>query len=301
MDINFVIMGLFFTSAPSRPSVFHPPPLPTPASSVTHTRSEVEFVHCVHCVHFSPLLNLEPVFQVTRLLPLHRNFWAVGARERTISDKVKNYSYSCRLCVGFLIYIMFLFFILVCVISYIYNVPIFLLFMDSFCSFFVHVRLRSFRSMTSFFCPMSGSGLSDLWSVRISVRLFCVPFKGKKIRWPSLSFFRSCPAPVFRIYDPPPPWTVYSDHSCPVSHHLVLFPFEFRFVCFVSRSKVKKFDDQACPFFVHVRLRSFRSMHPPPPHPVSTILSVLYMRGWGREGSGRAMAHGWLRLVLWCS
>ena len=225
MDINFVIMGLFFTSAPSRPSVFHPPPLPTPASSVTHTRSEVEFVHCVHCVHFSPLLNLEPVFQVTRLLPLHRNFWAVGARKRTISDKVKNHSYSCRLCVGFLIYIMFLFFILVCVISYIYNVPIFLLFMDSFCSFFVHVRLRSFRSMTSFFCPMSGSGLSDLW--------------------------------------PPPPWTVYSDHSCTVSHHLVLFPFEFRFVCFVSRSKVKKFDDQACPFFVHVR--SFGSMTSPPP------------------------------------
>ena len=114
--------------------------------------------------------------------------------------------------------------------------------MDSFCSFFVHVRLRSFRSMTSFFCPMSGSGLSDLWSVRISVRLFCVPFKGKKIRWPSLSFFRSCP--VFRIYDLPPPWTVYSDHSCPpVSHHLVLFPFEFRFVCFVSRLHV------LCPVF----------------------------------------------------
>ena len=164
------------------------------------------------------------------------------------------------------------------------------------------------------FSFMSGSGLSDLWP----------------------HFFVLCPAPVFRIYDPfefrfvcfvsrskvkkfddqacpffvhvrsfgsmtsPPPWTVYSDHSCPVSHHLVLFPFEFRFVCFVSRSKVKKFDDQACPFFVHVRLRSFRSMHPPP-HPVSTILSVLYMRGWGREGSGRAMAHGWLRLVLWCS
>ncbi len=74
---------------------------------------------------------------------------------------------------------------------------------DQVCPFFVHVRLRSFRSMTSFFCPMSGSGLSDLWSVRISVRLFCVPFKGKKIRWPSLSFFRSCP--VFLIYAPPPP------------------------------------------------------------------------------------------------
>jgi hypothetical protein len=31
MDINFVIMGLFFTSAPSRPSVFHPPPPPHPS------------------------------------------------------------------------------------------------------------------------------------------------------------------------------------------------------------------------------------------------------------------------------
>ena len=152
------------------PRSFTPPPLPTPASSLTHTRSEVEFfgqnltylsIYIYHsiichlyictmlykintkksqrhrpkmtfnnsisgsqrgadiCVHFSPLLNLEPVFQVTRLLPLHRNFWAVGARKRTISDKVKNHSYSCRLCVGFLIYIMFRFFILVCVISYI--------------------------------------------------------------------------------------------------------------------------------------------------------------------------------------
>ena len=156
--------------------------------------------------------------------------------------------------------------------------------MDSFCSFFVHVRLRSFRSMTSFFCPMSGSGHSDLWSVRISVRLFCVPFKGKKIRWPSLSFFRSCP--VFRIYDlTPPPWTVYSDHSCPVSHHLVLFPFEFRFVCFVSRSKVKKFDDQACPFFVHVRLRSFRSMHPPP-HPSRRYHFICICEGGGGRGQG---------------
>jgi hypothetical protein len=39
----------------------------------------------------------------------------------------------------------------------------------------------------------------------------------------------------------PPP--VYFDHSCPVSHHLVLFPFEFRFVCFVSRLHV------LCPVF----------------------------------------------------
>ena len=107
------------------------------------------------------------------------------------------------------------------------------------------------------FSFMSGSGLSDLWP----------------------HFFVLCPAPVIRIYDPfefrfvcfvsrskvkkfddqacpffvhvrsfgsmtsPPPWTVYSDHSCPVSHHLVLFPFEFRFVCFVSRLHV------LCPVF----------------------------------------------------
>ena len=105
-----------------------------------------------------------------------------------------------------------------------------------------------------------------------------------------------------------------SDHSCPVSHHLVLFPFEFRFVCFVSclhvlcssrwpSSTVGNLSvfltflcrlcvrfliyvmivlfsvrsvlcpvymycvciDIACPhFFVHVRLRSFGSMTPPP-------------------------------------
>jgi hypothetical protein len=160
MDINFVIIGLFFTSAPSRPSVFHPPPLPTPASSLTHTRSEVEFFgqnltylsfYIYHsiiyhlyictmlykintkksqrhrpkmtfnnsisgsqtgadiCVHFSPLLNLEPVFPVTRLLPLHRNFWAVGARETTISDKVKKF---------------FLFVSFMCRFSHIYNVSV---------------------------------------------------------------------------------------------------------------------------------------------------------------------------------
>ena len=81
---------------------------------------------------------------------------------------------------------MFRFFILVCVISYIYNVPIFLLFMDSFCSFFVHVRLRSFRSMTSFFC--------------------------------------SCPAPVFRIYDPP----LYI-LTIPVLFHIILCCFRSNF------------------------------------------------------------------------
>ena len=132
---------------------------------------------------------------------------------------------------------MFRLFILVCVISYIYNVPIFLLFMDSFCSFFVHVRLRSFRSMTSFFCPMSGSGLSDLWSVRISVRLFCVPFKGKKIRWPSLSFFRSCPAPVFRIYDPPCifwPFLSCFTSSCVVSVRISVRLFCVPSTCIVS-------------------------------------------------------------------
>ena len=71
--------------------------------------------------------------------------------------------------------------------------------------------------------------------------------------WHSLSsFFCSCPAPAFRIYD----------------------PFEFRFVCFVSRSKVKKFDDQACPFFVHVR--SFGSMTSPPHELYILTIPVLF-------------------------
>ena len=186
------------------------------------------------------------------------------------------------------------------------------------------------------FSFMSGSGLSDLWP----------------------HFFVLCPAPVFRIYDPfefrfvcfvsrskvkkfddqacpffvhvrsfgsmtsPPPWTVYSDHSCPVSHHLVLFPFEFRFVCFVSRlhvlcpvfgfpSRCNLFSIcclarllSFCPGYVFrpvfyfllnwyqkTKFTSLRQYH----------FICTYMRGWGREGSGRAMAHGWLRLVLWGS
>jgi hypothetical protein len=36
-------------------------------------------------------------------------------------------------------------------------------------------------------------------------------------------------------------------------------------------------DDQACPFFVHVRLRSFRSMHPPPPPPFILTIFVSFM------------------------
>ena len=68
--------------------------------------------------------------------------------------------------------------------------------------------------------------------------------------WPH--FFVLCPAPVIRIYD----------------------PFEFRFVCFVSRSKVKKFDDQACPFFVHVR--SFGSMTSPPHELYILTIPVLF-------------------------
>jgi hypothetical protein len=170
---------------------------------------------------------------------------------------------------------MFRFFILVCVISYIYNVPIFLLFMDSFCSFFVHVRLRSFRSMTSFFCscPAPAFRIYDPFEFRFvcfvsrsKVKKFddqvCPFFVHVRLRsFRSMtSFFCSCPAPVFRIYD----------------------PFEFRFVCFVSRSKVKKFDDQACPAPV------FPIYAPPPPHPVSTISSVYARVGEGgvREGHG---------------
>ena len=120
---------------------------------------------------------------------------------------------------------------------------------DQACPFFVHVRLRSFRSMTppfiltifvSFMCAFSHI-CNDC--VVFGSICFVSCLHVLCMYWHSLSsFFCSCPAPVFRIYDPPP-WTVYSDHSCPVSHHLVLFPFEFRFVCFVSRLHV------LCPVF----------------------------------------------------
>ena len=180
---------------------------------------------------------------------------------------------------------MFRFFILVCVISYIYNVPIFLLFMDSFCSFFVHVRLRSFRSMTSFFC--------------------------------------SCPAPAFRIYD----------------------PFEFRFVCFVSRlhvlcpvfgfpSRCNLFSIcclarllSFCPGYVFrpvfystnatffVELVPKNKVHVTPSVPfhlhcsvvcpdiLSTvhIIRILCPICICEGGGGVREGHGWLRLVLWCS
>ncbi len=118
---------------------------------------------------------------------------------------------------------------------------------DQACPFFVHVRLRSFRSMhpptpfiltifVSFVCAFSHI-CNDC--VVFGSICFVSCLHVLCMYWHSLSsFFCSCPAPAFRIYD----------------------PFEFRFVCFVSRSKVKKFDDQVCPFFVHVRLRSFRSM-----------------------------------------
>jgi hypothetical protein len=94
----------------------------------------------------------------------------------------------------------------------------------SLSSFFVHVRLRSFGSMIPPFILTI--------PVLFLFILCCFPFEFLLVcfvsclhvlcssRWPSLpSFFCSCPAPVFRIYDPP----VYSDHSCPVSLHLVLF------------------------------------------------------------------------------
>ena len=170
--------------------------------------------------------------------------WPCHILYSTVGNLSVFLTFLCRLCVRFLIYVMFVLF------SVRISVRL-------FCVLSTCIVFFSMTKPVLLFLFMSGSSLSDLWpprifwpflscftsscvvSVRISVRLFCVPFKGKKIRWPSLSFFPSCPAPVFPIYAPPPP-------------------------------------TPSVPFH-------------------------LYMRGWGREGSGRAMAHGWLRLVLWCS
>jgi hypothetical protein len=150
------------------------------------------------------------------------------------------------------------------------------------------------------FSFMSGSGLSDLWP----------------------HFFVLCPAPVFRIYDPfefrfvcfvsrskvkkfddqacpffvhvrsfgsmtsPPPWTVYSDHSCPVSHHLVLFLFEFRLVCFVSRSKVKKIRWPSLSFFLSCPAPVFPIYAPPPPTPSVPFYLYCICEGGGGRGQG---------------
>jgi hypothetical protein len=213
---------------------------------------------------------------------------------------------------------------------------------------------------------MSGSGLSDLWPLpppfilTIFVSFMCafshicndcVVFGSicfvsclhvLCMYWHSLSsFFCSCPAPVFRIYDPP----VYSDHSCPVSHHLVLFPFEFRFVCFVSRlhvlcpvfgfpSRCNLFSIcclarllSFCPGYVFrpvfystnatffVELVPKNKVHVTPSVPfhlhcsvvcpdiLSTvhIIRILCPICICEGGGGVREGHGWLRLVLWCS
>ena len=170
------------------------------------------------------------------------------------------------------------------------------------------------------FSFMSGSGLSDLWP----------------------HFFVHVRLRSFGSMTPP----VYSDHSCPVSHHLVLFPFEFRFVCFVSRLHV------LCPVFGFpsrcnlfsicclARLLSFCPGYVFRPvfystnatffvelvpkqssrHSVSTISSALFCSlSWHsfystvhiirilcpicicEGGGGVREGHGRLRLVLWCS
>jgi hypothetical protein len=84
-------------------------------------------------------------------------------------------------------------------------------------------------------------------------------------RWPSLSFFRSCPAPVFPIYDPPP--RLFWPFLCRLCVRFLIY---VMIVLFSVRSVLCPVYmycvciDIACPhFFVHVRLRSFGSMTPP--------------------------------------
>ena len=137
--------------------------------------------------------------------------------------------------------------------------------------FFVHVRLRSFGSMTPpcIFWPSS----SCVVSVRISVRLFCVPFKGKKIRWPSLSFFRSCP--VFRIYDLPPPMNCifWPFLSCFTSSCVVSVRISVRLFCVPFKGKKIRWPSlsffRSCPVF--------RIYDLPPPHELYILtIPVLF-------------------------
>ena len=158
------------------------------------------------CVHFSPLLNLEPVFTLTRWFPLHRKSWQLV---RTVHHQRTGEKF-------------FFFVSLMCVFSHICNVSVFLTF-HGFVPFFS----MTMPVLLFLFVVMSGSGLSDLWppvyadhscpfslrfvlfSVRFSVRLFCVlsivfciwlSFSLQSSRWSCcpvrlLSF---CPGYVFR-------------------------------------------------------------------------------------------------------
>ena len=177
------------------------------------------------CVHFSPLLNLEPVFTLTNPLlavtsqkagSRHKRVNIIGQVKKSfllsdvyvcvfshifswirsvllddhaIYSTVGNLSvfltFLCRLCVRFLIYVMFVLFSVRSVLCPVYMYCVLL--DDRACPpFFVHVRLRSFGSMTP-------------------------PFI---LTIPVLFLFILC-----------------------------CFPFEFRFVCFVSRLHV------LCPVF----------------------------------------------------
>ena len=113
-------------------------------------------------------------------------------------------TFLCRLCVRFLIYVMIVLFSVRSVLCpvYMYCVCIHI----AGPHFFVHVRLRSFGSMTRpwMFWPfLSCFASSCVVSVRISVRLFCVPSTCiVSCIWLSFtlqSFFYllSCPASVF--------------------------------------------------------------------------------------------------------
>ena len=180
------------------------------------------------CVHFSPLLNLEAVFTLTNPL-LAVTSQKAGSRHKRVNiiGQVKKFlffvtfmcvfshilyffmdsfrstrwpchilystvgnlsvflTFLCRLCVRFLIYVMFVLFSVRSVLCPVYMYCVLL--DDRACPpFFVHVRLRSFESMTP-------------------------PFI---LTIPVLFLFILC-----------------------------CFPFEFRFVCFVSRLHV------LCPVF----------------------------------------------------
>ena len=135
-------------------------------------------------------------------------FRSVLLDDHAIYSTVGNLSvfltFLCRLCVRFLIYVMIVLFSVRSVLCpvYMYCVCI-----DIACPhFFVHVRLRSFGSMTPpcIFWPfLSCFTSSCVVSVRISVRLFCVPSTCiVSCIWLSFtlqSFFYllSCPASVF--------------------------------------------------------------------------------------------------------
>jgi len=106
-------------------------------------------------------------------------------------------------------------------------------------------------------------------------------------RWPSLSFFRSCPAPVFPIYDPPPfILTIFVSFMCAFSH-ICNDCVVFGSICFVSCLHVLcMYWHSLSSFFCSCPAPVFPIYAPPPPTPSVPFYLYCICEGGGGRGQG---------------